>query len=150
MLPEEGRTASVISHVVRHVDSFVTYMPYQMRTLFPLGLLLMQWGTIATLTALKPFTLMRGGRRDAYLSAWASSPFALFRALAGGLRGLILSGYYSMPSVYGAIGYTPDEHLARCMRKREELLALHGDGDHHTRSMLFEDIGRSTPPSPLG
>jgi hypothetical protein len=140
VLPEEGRTEEIMLRVIRYVDDFVPHLPKMMRTFFPLGLLLIQWGTLLTLSALKPFTLLGSKARDKYLKQWGESPFPLFRALWQGVRGLILSGYYSMPAVYRKIGYTPDEHVARCKAKRAELIEADGGADHHTRSMIFEDI----------
>lgn len=143
VLPEEGRTRAIIAYIVEYVDSFVPHMPRLFRSLFPLGLLLIQWGSVATLMALKPFTLLGSKVRERYLHRWAESPFAMFRALAQGIRGLILSGYYSLPSVYREIGYEPDAYLKTCRERRAALVAEHGEGDSHTRSMLFEDIGRA-------
>lgn len=140
VLPEEGRTEETVERVVNYVDRFIPYLPRPMGMLFPLGLLLIQWGTFVTLTAAKPFSLLGAKARDRYLHHWGDSRFPLFRALLQGVRGLILSGYYATPSVYRAIGYTPDKHVARCKAKRIELMAADNGADYHTRSMLFEDI----------
>lgn len=143
VLPAEGRDRDTIRYVVRFVDDFVPFMPALMRLGFPLGLLLLQWGTVVTAIALKPFTLLSNRMRERYLHRWAKSPFALFRALAQGVRGLILSAYYEQPKVQQALGYTPAAFLDECRIRRAALIAAEGDGDHHTRSMLFEDIGRA-------
>ncbi len=142
VLPADGRSRRVIEHCVRYVDGYVPHLPALARTFFPLGLRLIQWGTILTFSAFKPFTLIaRAARRNKYLETWSTSRFALFRALMMGVRGLILSGYYAMPVVYRKIGYTPDEHLATCRKQRAALIAATGDRDHHTRAMLFSEIG---------
>lgn len=143
VLPKEGRDRETINYVVRFVDDFIPFMPALMRLGFPLGLRLMQWGTLVSLVALKPFTLLSDRVRERYLHRWAESPFALFRALAQGVRGLILSAYYEQPKVHQALGYNPAAFLVECRAKREALVAAEGEGDYHTRSMLFEDIGRA-------
>lgn len=142
VLPTEGRDRATIDYVVRFVDDFVPFMPALMRVGFPWGLLLLQWGTFVTMVAAKPFTLVSARVRESYLHRWAKSPFALFRALAQGVRGLILSAYYEQPKVYEALGYDPKAYLEECRARRAVLVAAEGEGDHHTRSMLFEDIGR--------
>lgn len=142
VLPREGRDRATINYVVRFVDDFVPFMPALMRLGFPLGLLLLQWGTFVTMVAAKPFTLVSERVRERYLHRWAESPFALFRALAQGVRGLILSAYYEQPKVYEALGYDPKAYLEECRTRRAALVAAEGEADHHTRSMLFEDIGR--------
>lgn len=143
VLPKEGRDRETIRYVVRFVDDFIPFMPTLMRLGFPLGLLLMQWGTVVSLIALKPFTLLSDRLRERYLHRWSESPFALFRALAQGIRGLILSAYYEQPKVQLAMGYTPADFLVECRARREALIVAEGDADYHTRSMLFEDIGRA-------
>lgn len=140
VLPEEGRTEEIMRCVVRYVDDFVPHLPRLMRMTFPLGLLLIQWGTLLTLTALKPFTLLGAKARDRYLKQWGDSRFPLLRALLQGVRGLILSGYYAMPAVYHKIGYTPDQHVAECKARRRALMEADDGTDRHTRSMLFEEI----------
>lgn len=142
VLPAEGRDKDTIGYVVRFVDDFVPFMPALMRRGFPLGLLLLQWGTLVTLVALKPFTLLSDRVRERYLHRWAKSPIALFRALAQGVRGLILSAYYEQPKVHRALGYTPKEFLEECRERRAALIDAQGEEDYSTRSMLFEDIGR--------
>ena len=143
VLPAEGRDKATIRYVVRFVDDFVPFMPALMRRGFPLGLLLLQWGTLATMLALKPFTLLSARAKERYLERWAKSPIALFRALAQGVRGLILSAYYEQPEVHRALGYTPTEFLEECRARRAELIAREGEDDRHTPSMCFEDIGRA-------
>lgn len=143
VLPKEGQDKETIDHVVKHVDGFVPFMPTLMRIGFPIGLLLIQWGTLVTLFALKPFTLLGDRVSQRYLRRWAESPFALFRALAQGVRGLILSAYYAQPDVYRTLGYKPEEYIEQCKAQRALLMKEHGDEDLHTSSMRFEDIQTS-------
>ena len=141
LLPEAGRNDNVRDDVVRYVDGWVPYMPLFLRKMFPLGLLLLQWGTVLFFFALKPFTLVRHHRRMSYIRFWEKLPIPLFRALVGGIRGLIMSGYYARPDIHEKLGYAPDKHIEECRRLRLQLLAEHGDQEAHTRSMIFENIG---------
>jgi len=141
-LPDEGRTDSNKQHVVRFVDGYMPHLPVLFRKTFPLGLLLLQWGSIVTLTAVRPFTLMGKRVRQRYLHKWAKSRFPLFRALLQGVRGLVMSAYYSLPSVHKEIDYTPQKHVDECIRRRAELLETVGEVDDHTASMMLKNIGR--------
>ena len=141
ILPEEGKTEHVKQHVVRFIDSYVPYLPVLFRKSFPLGLLLLQWGTVLTVTAIRPFTLAGTAVRRSYLERWERSRFPLFRGLLQGVRGLILAAYYAIPAVGAQVGYRPIEHLEDCKQRRDELLAKHGEARSHTSSMIFEEIG---------
>ncbi|MBT3218865.1 MAG: hypothetical protein HN348_07215 [Proteobacteria bacterium] len=141
LLPEAGRTELVRNDIVRYVDGWVPHMPMLFRKMFPLGLMLLQWGTVLFFFALKPFTLVRHPRRLRYIRFWETLPIPLFRALLGGIRGLIMSGYYARPDIHEQLGYNPDKHIEECRRQRLQLLALHGVQDNHSRSMIFENIG---------
>lgn len=141
ILPEEGNNERVKQHVVRFIDNYIPYLPVLFRKTFPLGLLLLQWGTVLTVTVFRPFTLAGTVVRRRYLHRWETSRFPLFRGLIQGVRGLILAAYYEIPAVGAQVGYRPIEHLADCKQRRDELLAKHGDVDDHTASMIFEEIG---------
>lgn len=141
-LPDEGRTESNKQYVVRFVDGYMPHLPVLFRRAFPLGLLLLQWGTIITLTAVRPFTLMSKRVRQRYLHKWSKSRVPLFRALLQGVRGLVMSGYYSLPSVHKEVGYAPKTYIDNCKRRRAELVETVGQIDDHTASMMLKENGR--------
>src|SRR6185436_5142059 len=82
---------------VEFADRLVFEMPRVLQLAFPLGLLLLEWGAHLMLPSLRGFSALDLARRERYVRMWVRSPFALFRDLIKGVKGLCLMAFYSDP-----------------------------------------------------
>ena len=73
-----------------------------------LGLFLLLLDAAAQLRHLTRFTALDAPRRTALLASLACSRVLLIRRGIWGLRTLIMLGWYTQPSVVGALGYRAD------------------------------------------
>ena len=116
--PEVAATA-----IVDFIDDWVRHMPRLLRTLFPVGLLMLELGTFVLVPSLLPFSLLSPGRRERYVDGWVHARWRLRRDLIKGVKGLVLMAYYSDPRVQTYLGYAVDEHVRLVSAER---LKRHG------------------------
>ncbi len=93
------------------VDDFVNYFPVHMKYLFPLGLLLMQYGTWIFHGTIKTFTSLPLEERDRYVSGWVTSRISIRRDLIKGVKALCMTSFYSNPEVMAHIGFDIEDHM---------------------------------------
>lgn len=96
--------------IVDFVDDWVRYMPRLFRTLFPVGLMLLELGAFVFGPSLVPFSLMGATRRARYVDGWVHAGWRLRRDLIKGVKGLVLLAYYSDPGVAAYLGYAVEDH----------------------------------------
>jgi hypothetical protein len=119
----DGAPEVPIDGVVDLIDDWTRYMPRLFRTLFPVGLLLLELGAFLFGPSLVPFSLMSPARRARYVDGWVHARWALRRDLIKGVKGLVLLAYYSDPQVAAFLGYTAREHAQLVAAER---LKRHG------------------------
>ena len=106
--------------VVLFIESYLAYMPVALRTLFPWGLLALEWAAVP----------IGGGRRFSRLDRAARLRYIeriqRWRALAPladvwlAVRGLAACAFYSHPDVAAHIGYAHQPWIDLKVRERRE------------------------------
>jgi hypothetical protein len=107
-----------LDEVVRFVDSFVPRMPGLLRTLFPIGLLLLEVSAFLLGPSLLPFSAMSLPRRRRYIDGWVRARWRLRRDLIKAVKGLCLLCYYSDAGVARSLGYQVEEHVTLVAAER--------------------------------
>jgi hypothetical protein len=103
----------VEDEIVAFADLFVGYMPWHLKTAFPLGISLLEYGTLIFQGTLRPFSRLLLAERERYVQGWVDSKISLRRDLIKGMKTLGLSCYYADPEVMAHLGYGLQEHLNR-------------------------------------
>jgi hypothetical protein len=98
-----------LERVVDFVDDMVRYMPRLLRVLFPVGLLLLEYGTFVLLPSLRRFSGLDVAHRERYVRGWVHARMMLRRDLIKGVKGICLFAFYSDPRVMAHLGYRPSE-----------------------------------------
>lgn len=109
----EGFDLPLEDFMVESMDEFYSYFPFHMKVGFPLGLLLLEYGTFIFMGRPSRFSRMSMKDREEYVRGWVNSGMALRRDLIKGVKGICLMAYYSHPEVMAHIGYDLEEHLKR-------------------------------------
>jgi hypothetical protein len=112
-----------VDGIVEFADDWVRYMPRLFRTLFPVGLMLLELGALVLGPSLVPFSFMSPERRRRYIAGWTHARSQLRRDLIKGVKAICLFAYYSDPRVAAQLGYHVDEHVALVTAER---LKRHG------------------------
>jgi hypothetical protein len=124
IVPRGGGAPEVeLGVIVAFVDDFTRHLPRLFRTLFPVGLLLVELGAIVFAGSLLPFSLLPPDRRHRQVEGWLRARWHLRRDLMKGLKGLCLFAYYSDPRVAAHLGYAVEEHVHTVAAER---LVRHG------------------------
>jgi len=97
--------------IVDFADLFVGYMPWIMKTAFPFGIYLLEYGTLIFHGTLRPFTRLSLPERDRYVQGWVDSKISLRRDLIKGMKTLGLTYYYATPEAMAHLGYDLEKHL---------------------------------------
>jgi gluconate 2-dehydrogenase subunit 3-like protein len=106
-IPETaGASAAEWAELEARVERALADRPATMRR--QLGLFLLLLDATARLRHLTRFSALDSPRRTALLESLARSRLLLIRRGIWGLRTLIMLGWYTQPSVIGAIGYRAD------------------------------------------
>jgi hypothetical protein len=115
-------SADLMNRVELGARRLLRYMhPVVARTL-ALGLALLDWLPLLTLTSGLRLHRLDGARARKLLGKWARSPFRLLRLLIVGLRGLVLCVYFDQSEVHAAMRYAPVPFLKSRLAKRALLL----------------------------
>ena len=94
-------------------DDFIGALPSHMKYLFPLGLYLLEYGTLIFAFNPVPFSRMSAESRDKYMRGWMESKIPLRRDLIKGMKAIAMTGYYANPEVMKHIGYDLEAHLKK-------------------------------------
>jgi hypothetical protein len=97
--------------IVDFADFFVGYMPWHLKTAFPFGLYLLEYGTLIFIGTLRPFSRLSLEERDRYVQGWVDSKLSARRDLIKGMKTLGLSCYYAQPEVMAHLDYDLQAHL---------------------------------------
>jgi len=100
-------------YLMEIADNFMAALPSHMKILLPLGLYLLEFGTIIFVPTVVPFSKLSLEKRDKYLKGWSESKIPLRRDLIKGLKAICMIGYYAHPEVMKHIGYNLDQHLRK-------------------------------------
>lgn len=119
----DGAPELPIEPLVDFMDDWVGYMPRLLRTVFPVGLMMLELGAFVLAPSLVPFSFMSPARRARYVDGWVHARWSLRRDLIKGVKGLCLFGWYSDPAVARHLGYGVDEHVQLVTAER---LRRHG------------------------
>jgi hypothetical protein len=99
--------------MITFLDQFYAFFPFHMKLGFPMGLLLLEYGTFIFALKLRPFSKLSMTERKKYVEGWMNSRLGLRRDLIKGVKGVCLTAFYSQPAVMEHIGYGVKEHMAR-------------------------------------
>lgn len=99
--------------LVDMVDGFYGYFPLHLKIGFPLGLLLLEYGTYIFNGLRKPFTKLDAAQAEQYIKSWINSKMLIRRDLIKGVKGIALTMFYSQPEAMAHIGYDIEAHLKR-------------------------------------
>lgn len=97
--------------MVEFLDGFVKYFPVHMKILFPMGLLLLEYGAPFFAGKLKRFSSMTFEEKDKYVQGWVESKIPIRRDLIKGVKGLCVASFYSHHEAMEHIGYDIVAHL---------------------------------------
>ena len=104
-------------YTVEYIDRYVGYFPPHLKMGFPLGLLLLEYGSFLFAGKLKRFSMLAPEEREKYVKGWIDSRWQLRRELIRGVKALVMVAYYSHPEVMEHIGYDIEEHIAEVTAK---------------------------------
>jgi hypothetical protein len=108
-----GFDPPIEEHMVEFLDNFYSYFPLHLKLLFPMGLLLLEYGTIIFHGSIRPFSRLPADQKEAYVKGWINSKLMIRRDLIKGVKGVCLTAFYSHPDAMAHIGYDLPAHLAR-------------------------------------
>lgn len=114
---DENFKLDLTDEAIEFVDRYVGYFPVYLRKLFPLGLVLLEFGPILYMRKLQRFTGMSFEEREAYVASWVDSKNAMRRDLIKGVKGLVMVSFYSNPQVMERIGYDIEPHIAAALSR---------------------------------
>src|SRR5262245_51903988 len=95
VVPRAPELEIELEPIVTYVEQFRAHLPRLMRVLFPLGLLLLEYGTLLFGFSWRRFSGLAPDRATAYVESWIASRSWLRRELIKGVKGLCLCAYYS-------------------------------------------------------
>ncbi len=93
------------------LDGFYRYFPFYLKIGFPLGLMLLEFGTFIFMGRLKRFSRMPIEERELYVRSWVESRLPLRRDLIKGVKAICVASFYSNREALLHIGYDLDDHL---------------------------------------
>ena len=125
------------------VDDFISHLPSHMKLLLPLGLYLLEYGTLIFVPSLKPFSKMSLEKREKYMLSWTESKMALRRDLIKGIKAICMTGFYAHPEIMKHIGYDLEEHLKRINVTEEPTVACNEEACAYFKKL--EEEGRWGP-----
>jgi hypothetical protein len=111
-----GFDPPIEDHMVNFLDNFYSYFPWHLKLGFPMGLYLLEYGTLIFHGSIRPFSKLSIPEREAYVKGWINSSMMLRRDLIKGVKGVCLTAFYSHPEVMAHIGYDLAAHLERVHR----------------------------------
>lgn len=103
----------VEDEMLEFLDTYYSYFPFHMKLLFPMGLILLEYGTFIFKGWSRPFSKLSMGEKEAYIHSWVNSSLMLRRDLIKGVKGICLTAYYSLPPIMEHIGYDLPAHIER-------------------------------------
>ncbi len=92
-------------NTARNIDKFLYQGGPFMKRMFPLLLLLFEFGTNIFYSPFSRFTGLRLEEQFAYLEGWRRSKLAFRRQIFMALRTVVMQGYYFNEEVWSEIGY---------------------------------------------
>lgn len=95
------------------LDNFYSYFPFHLKLGFPIGLMLLEYGTFIFHGSARTFSGLSAESREKYVQGWINSRLGVRRDLIKGVKGVCLTAYYSHPEVMKHIGYDLEAHLER-------------------------------------
>lgn len=112
------------AEMLAYVEDSLVFLPPDLRTLFPVGLLLLEYGTLPLMGSLTPFSRMTLEHREHYIEGWVNSRIGLRRDLIKGVKALAVMAYFEHPAVKEQLGFMSDEWVTS---KGNERLERYGD-----------------------
>ncbi len=126
VVPKEPEVANCHERLLDSVAGFFAYLPVMSRVLLPLGMWLLEYGTLFSFFSLRPFSRLPKGARSRYLASWQHSRLSLKRQMVKGIKSLLLMAYYDFPEVQKAIGFEPAPYIRRLAQERADAYARRG------------------------
>lgn len=105
-------------YILNYVDAYVGYFPKHLKLAFPMGLLLLERGTLLFMGRLTGFSKLDLAERDRYVRGWINSRWQMRRELIRGVKGLVMVAFYSHPVVMEHIGYDIKGHIAQAIARK--------------------------------
>ncbi len=104
-------------YILEYVDRYVGYFPLLLKIGFPLGLLLLERGTLIFMGKWQGFSKLDIVNRERCVKGWIDSRWQLRRELIRGVKGIVMLAYYSHPDVMEHIEYDIAGHIAEVTAK---------------------------------
>ena len=108
-----GFDPPIDEEILKVADNFIGHLPSHMKFLLPLGLYLLEFGTLIFVPTFRRFSRMPLEEREKYILSWTESKIALRRDLIKGIKAICMTGFYAHPAIMQSIGYELEEHLKK-------------------------------------
>jgi hypothetical protein len=113
VLTDDVERLGLVDGVIREMERLLTAAPGPAGVALIAGL-----GTFNV--GARGFARMGPAEAEAYFETWWHSPIPLLNQFAKGVKALLCFGYYELPGVQAAIGYTPTEWIDKVKIERLE------------------------------
>ena len=105
-------------YILDYVETYVGYFPKHLKIAFPMGLLLLERGTLPFMGKPTGFSKLDLAERDRYVKSWMNSRWQARRELIRGVKSLVMVAFYSHPDVMKHIGYDIEGHIAEAVARK--------------------------------
>lgn len=97
--------------LLEYIENIIEYLPWHLRSAFPLGLLLFEFGPFIFFFRFQRFSNLCNSNRKKYILSWAQSSFRLRQDLFKSLRALSLMAYFEQVEVKKLYNYMPQNYV---------------------------------------
>jgi hypothetical protein len=110
----------VQDEMMSYVEEMLPYLPPLIRSAFPYGLLLLEYGTLPLAAKARSFSKLPLDQRERYIEGWMESRLFLRREMIKGIKALAVLAYFEHPEVKRRLGFMPPEYVEEVGEKRLE------------------------------
>ena len=125
----------VLDTIVEHANLTMGAQVPAIRAAFIAGMRTYDLGALARFG--RPAHKLNSDKAERYFLLWWHSSFPLFKAFAKAVKGMLCLGYYEMPAVHAAMGYTPQAWIDKMKHRRFALYSE--DIERHEQALRTPD-----------
>lgn len=107
-------------YMLEFTEQMLLHLPRDTKFLFPIGLLLLEYGTLPFMGWVTPFSRLSLEDRDTYIHNWVNSRLMIRRELIKGVKALAVLGYFEHPENKKKLDFMSDAYIEAVGEERLE------------------------------